>query len=171
MTKTVVSALFDDELDAEEMERFFSARGDIEAARQSCAEYGMIGDVLRGKKVPGRDLSQFVMAALEHEPVVLAPRSRPVSRWQRPALALAASIAGVAIVASVALMPQSQQPEALAIAQNNPVAQTAPPPSELNGNDLQEFLIAHQAHSVAGNFGGGSQQVRTVSLVDQRGAR
>jgi len=172
MTKTEISALFDGELEQDEIAHLVAGLHDAEGSRESFRLYGMVGDVLRGELPQVADISGRVMASIENETLVFLPR-KP-RRWQRPLLAVAASVAGVAVVAAVALMPQRSDLPPAVVALSAPstdVQNVASVESGLTAGDLREFLIAHQTHSLAGTFSGGPQQVRTVSLVEQRGGR
>lgn len=173
--KKQVSALLDGELDAHEAQSAFAAlRGDSDL-RLTWDDYQTIGAALRREDRVGASLTARVMAGLEHDVTVLAPRPRPAAAWQRPLLALAASVAGVAVVGWVAFSPQLSpapagpghlaritppQPAAAAT-----VASVAPAARR----EMQEYLVAHQANVSASQVMGGTQNIRTVSSVD--GAR
>jgi sigma-E factor negative regulatory protein RseA len=136
-------------------------------------EYQTIGAVLRREERLGAGLTARVMAGLEHDVTVLAPHhhARPAAVWQRPLMALAASVAGVAVVGWVAFSPQ------LAPAPAGPghLARTAPAQvvavvPQTARREMQEYLVAHQAHVSASQLMGGTQHIRTVSVAagDQR---
>ena len=82
-------------------------------------------------------------------------------------MALAATVAGVAVVAWLGL---GATPEASSIAQLAQVptgiaAAQAPAPSTPR---LQEYLVAHQAYASVGPMAGGARNIRTVSVAEAR---
>lgn len=162
--KTKLSALLDGELVEGEAEQLFKSR-EADGYLRDCMTYPLIGDVLRGERYLSVDITGAVMRQLEREPVVVAPRRR-ISRFHRPALALAASLAGVGVVAWLALgqvQPLNQiqpQPVAGAIAG----AAVAPDIRPLPSADMQEYVISHQAQSSGLRLQGGAEHIRTVSL-------
>ncbi len=127
----------------------------------------MIGAALRGERGLDLDVTARVMSALDMEPTVMAPVARRPPEWQRPLLALAASAAGVAVVAWLALAPGESGLTAgaggLAAAKPGPVvaqAQSTP--------RLQEYLVAHQAYAPGGVIGGAARNIRTVAASGDR---
>lgn len=161
--KAKFSALFDGEVDPREAAALLSALRDHGEARQSFHIYEMVGEALRDDPPAVADIAERVMASIQQEPD-LAAMHRSHHGWRRPLLAVAASLAGVAVVSAVALLPQEREAVPVVLAQK--VLPTVVD-SGLAANDLQEFLIAHQTHSAASYFGGSQHQVRTVSLVEQ----
>lgn len=169
----------DGELSEHEAQELFAGLRQDEVLRRRWLEYQVIGDALKGEKALGTELTARVMAALEDEPTVLAPAAR-VRRdvWHRHALALAATVAGVAVVGWLAL-GTSSAPESLTVAQVAPATttKTAPGPVAANeaivpvvatraaATDMQEYLIAHEAQSSLLQFRGGAEHIRTVSAV------
>ena len=164
-----LSALLDGELEQDEVVALCKALHRNRDLAQEARLYSLIGASLRGQLATAVDVTARVMAALEAEPVVLAPRRS--SRWQRPALALAASVAGVLVVAAVVLAPQDKGGQALPAMAQGETAANKSAPRQLAAADMQEYLIAHQAHSMGATLGAGSQQIRTVSLVDEDAAK
>jgi len=167
-----LSALLDGELEQDEVQTLCNALHRNRDLAEEARVYSMIGASLRGEMVSGRNLTAGVMAALAKEPVVLAPRRS--SRWQRPVLALAASVAGVLIVTAVVLAPRDGKVGEVIPALAH--RETTNPANrginhQLAAADIQEYLIAHQAHSMGATLGAGSQQIRTVSLVDESVAK
>jgi sigma-E factor negative regulatory protein RseA len=133
---------------------------DAELRSQWC-DSQLIGDALRGERGLDIDIAARVIAVLESEPTVLAPRPPRRQEWQRPALALAASAAGVAVVAWLALAPGSDEAPATGLAAAThgqgavAVARATP--------RLQEYLLAHQAYAPGGAMVGGARNIRTVA--------
>ena len=79
-------------------------------------------------------------------------------------LALAASAAGVAVVAWLALAPEANTLPAggASLAAAKPelvVAQTQSTPR------LQEYLVAHQVYAPSGVIGGAARNIRTVAIT------
>lgn len=168
--KSKLSALFDGEVDSREADAMLAALRDHADAQHSFHLYGAIGEALRNDPSPVADITDRVMAAIRLEPELSMVR-RIHREWRRPLLAAMASLAGVAIVAAVALLPQEREPTPAALASAAPQVVPAAVDAGLAANDIQEYLIAHQTHNAQGYFGSSQQQVRTVSLVEQRGTR
>ena len=156
--KEKFSALFDGQLESGEAARFFAASEGRMVLRDGCRSYQLIGDVLRGEAALDVDIADVVMTRLLREPTILAPKPR--FAWQRPVLALAASLAGVAVVGWLAM----HSPHEVAVPS---LAQTAPAAVRtVAAHDMQEYVIAHQAQSANMQFQGGTEHIRTVALGD-----
>lgn len=169
---TEISALFDGELEAHEVRSAIrSSLNESERWRL----YGLIGDGLRGDCPDARDLTAGVMSRLREEPVVLAPRALGPRQRHHPLLALAASVAGVAVVGWLALTGNPQTPVAANLAANKSATVAsavtpgltfvAPPPVQ---TDISEYLLAHHAQSPAGHLNESTQQIRTIALTASR---
>ncbi len=169
-----ISALFDGELEDRELRAALKASL---ADEERWRVYGLIGDGLRGEDVDLPDMTASVMARLAEEPVVLAPHNLQAGPRHRPLLALAASVAGVAVVGWVALTGDPQVPAAgqhFAMAQKDRSVATASavPPAPTSANtsqapmagDLSEYLLAHHAQASTLRLGDNSKQIRTVAL-------
>jgi len=165
--KIELSALIDGETENHELPGVLKALKSTPAMRDAWSEYHLIGDVLRGEPELDRDVTSTVMQRLTEEPVVLAPSLGRQSGWQRPLAALAASIAGVAVVGWLAMAP-SRVPDQPLVASAEPVS--AEPVSQrgepLAASDIQEYLLAHQANAPGLRLQGGSQNIRTVSVTE-----
>ena len=160
--KTRISALMDGELEDHEIVETLRALRRNPELRSDWCDCQLIGAALRGERGLGIDVTARVMAAIEVEPTVMAPALRRRPEWQRPALALAASVAGVALVAWLALGPvgNGMPPGTaeLAGAKQGPVvAQVQSTPR------LQEYLLAHQAYAPGGAVVSGARNIRTVA--------
>ncbi|MCX7147365.1 MAG: sigma-E factor negative regulatory protein [Sulfuritalea sp.] len=159
--KTRISALMDGELESHEIAetlRELRRNGDLRSEWCDCQ---LIGAALRGERELGIDVTARVMSALEPEPTVMAPASRRRTEWRRPALALAASAAGVALVAWLALAPGSD-----GVPARQAVAAKPGPVVVANSQStprLQEYLVAHQAYAPGGAMVGGARNIRTVA--------
>jgi sigma-E factor negative regulatory protein RseA len=160
--KTRISALMDGELEQHEVVETLQALRRSDSLRTEWCDGHLIGAALRGERGLDLDVTARVMSALEAEPTVMAPAARRTPAWQRPLLALAASAAGVAVVAWLALSPDGgglpAGPGGLAATKAGPVvAQSQSTPR------LQEYLVAHQAHAAGGVIGGAARNIRTVA--------
>jgi sigma-E factor negative regulatory protein RseA len=170
MMKTRISALMDGELEQYEVASTLESLRSTDAVSGEWREFHLIGEALRGEGKLEFDVSTKVMSALADEPTVLAPVRSAVSRgvtWVRPALALAASAAGVAVVAWVGLgsvSPQSDARTAVA-SYSSPVPPAAEVQRVVASPRMQEYLVAHQTHGSGAALVGGSHYVRTVSMA------
>lgn len=163
--ETRLSALLDGELDQEEATRVLDTLGHQGNAHTVAATYHLIGDALRGESRLDADLTASVMTLLRDEPTVLAPRIRR-HRLHPAALALAASAAGVAVVAWLALAPQIRE-DRLPLAQEKASAKLVSAQVSATREaspDMQEYLLAHQVHSPAMGLGSSARQIRPVSF-------
>lgn len=176
--RTKVSALMDGELETHECSGVLRALNGDAALRDEWREFQLVGDALRREYGLEIDIGARVMSALAAEPTVLAPHRAPAassSRWARPALALAASLAGVAVVGWVALAPgvsplgdggaqlaQAPKQDPVRVAQQ--AAPVAPAAAAIEDR-LHEYLVAHQAHAPTGGLESGTRYVRTVSAM------
>jgi sigma-E factor negative regulatory protein RseA len=157
-----LSALIDGEVESHEARLTLTAMKSDAVLRDVWNEYHLIGDVLRAEPGLGGDITSTLMERLREEPVVLAPMPGRRANWHRPLAALAASVAGVAVVGWLALVPESSPsplPSLAAVA----TPSMAQPVVDRN---MREYLLAHQANAPGLQLQGGSQHIRTVSLVE-----
>ena len=164
--KTRISALMDGELEAHEIVDTFTEMRRSEEMRNQWCDCQLIGAALRDEPGLDIDVAARVMAALELEPTVIAPAHRRTDTWQRPLLALAASAAGVAVVAWLALAPGSELAPARepVLASAKQVPATLPAAAQTQSTPrLQEYLVAHQAYAPGGAMIGGARNIRTVA--------
>ena len=160
--KTRISALMDGELEGHETAETLRALRRSGELRSQWCDCQLIGAALRGESELDIDVTARVMSAIDLEPTVMAPAPRRMIEWQRPALALAASAAGVAVVAWLALTPAGDGVPAVATGlasakQGAVLAQSRSTPR------LQEYLLAHQAYAPGGAIVGGARNIRTVA--------
>lgn len=178
--KEWVSALADDELAGDELSRGLDALRQHPEMLTSWSRYHFIRDALH-RNLERRvlpDLSERVAAALEQEPVILAPRHlrRP---WLRRAagIAVAASVTGVALlgirqmneesgpVTVAAKMPAPQeyirieQPSVATVNSNTPAS---------NGDHLAPYLVNHNEFAVNSGMQGMLPYVRIVGHRDDQ---
>lgn len=161
--KTRISALMDGELEDHEIADTLRRLRDSPELRSEWCDCQLIGAALRGERGLDIDVAARVMSALDFEPTVMAPAPRRMLGWQRPALALAASVAGVALVAWLALAPGVEgglPAGATGLASAKPAAVVAQSRSTPR---LQEYLVAHQAYAPGGTMVGGARNIRTVA--------
>ena len=103
--KSKISAMMDGELsDAELDESLRALRSDGEAL-DTWRRYHLISDALRDTQVLSSGFSERLALRMEEEPAILAPKAAPPARQARyrRALAVAASLAGVAMVGAIVL--------------------------------------------------------------------
>lgn len=162
-----VSALLDGELESHEIQAAFAALRGNPALRQAWHDYRLIGDAMRAEPALSSDLTDRVMANLRDVPTVLAPKPSSRISWQQPALALAASAAGVAVVAWLALGPQFSADSGHQFVAAGAQSPRAEPPVQLVAarESMQEYLAAHQAYASGLHLQGGAQHIRTVSAI------
>lgn len=164
--KTRISALMDGELEDHEVRETLDALRRSEDLRRRWNEANLIGEALRDEQRLDFDVTAQVMAALEQEPTVLAPQARAQGSWTRPALALAASAAGVAVVAWLGLGPVAE-PVATSQVARAPVRAATVDARAPSTPRLQEYLVAHQAYSSSGPIVGGARNIRTVAVAGE----
>jgi sigma-E factor negative regulatory protein RseA len=163
MTKEL-SALLDGELETHEEPTLWSAMKANPHLRETWRSYKLIGDAIRNEQGLAHDITDKVMRDLAEEPVVLAPRARPTRNWSNTIMAMAASVAGVAVVGWLALGQQLQPGEAAQqLAQNSKSVAAAVVPVSDQG--MQEYVLAHQANAPGFHLQGGTQHIRTVSAA------
>lgn len=168
MTKEL-SALLDGELEAHETSALWS---ELKSDRQLAGrwrDYQLIRDALRREENLAADIGAKVMSELELEPTVLAPRAgRRADRMPGTVMALAASVAGVAVVGWLALAPQQGPREVPAVARavmpQGPVSLASSQAAQ-GAQEYREYLLAHQANAPGLHMQGGAQHIRTVSAI------
>jgi sigma-E factor negative regulatory protein RseA len=98
-----LSSLVDSELDEQEAGRAIKACCGNDELKQAWVTYHVIGEVMRGEGASRRTSTARLLAALDEEPTVLAPRRRPGNSAMRVAFAVAASVTTVSVVAWIGL--------------------------------------------------------------------
>lgn len=130
--KDKISAMMDDELELDGYEYLLSAAKSDGELNECWSTYHLIGDVMRGNPTFNSDVKEKLMARLDAEPTVLAPKASKVF-YKKPALmSVAASVAAVMFVGWMVLHQQvgsNANPPAVEMAQNIPA----------------EYLLAHQS--------------------------
>jgi sigma-E factor negative regulatory protein RseA len=111
-TRTKISALVDDEVEADELARLGKEIAGSGELRELYGRFQLIGDALRGEKVDPRFMrvADRVRARLADEPTVLAP---PKRRWSGPWLKplAGAAVAASVLAAAVLLLPPVVGPQ------------------------------------------------------------
>jgi sigma-E factor negative regulatory protein RseA len=156
-----ISRLMDGDLEGAEAEAAFGElKRDDGLEHWAC--YHIIGDVLRRNGYPPAGFSSRFAARLDAEPTVLAPqRERPSQSSRLPfAWAVAATLAAVAVVSSVAVSVFDPQPTALAKAREAGAVRMAQPKSQPVSPD---YLLAHQEYSPTTQIQGVGPYLRAVS--------
>lgn len=165
----------DGELEAHEIASTFDALSRDPSLRADWCDFHRVREALRSEPAGAIDITARVLAALESEPTVLVARR---AAWRQPAMALAASVAGIAVVgwvglggndgASVAQFVQSRDVVSLTSTTNVvPVKVAAVKAQPQASRGLHEYVLAHQAHASAKAFAGNTRYVRTVANVSK----
>lgn len=173
-----ISALMDGEIGDEDLGAQLKQVAASEDLAGTWQAYHVIGDVLRGDKpLPGRFAGR-VSDALAKEPTVLSPGSRRTfgaNRMMRVALPIAASVAGVAAVAWLAVsMNAGREPGAQEVAGgsgrqevrvvDNGSGQGGVTTFEAsNDARVNEYLLVHQEYSPTSAMQGVGSYIRSVS--------
>ena len=155
--KDTISAFMDGELDDRAAGEVIDALGRDAQALEAWRTYHLIGDALRDSRLLSAGFAARVARALDAEPALLAPRR--LQSQPRTWYALAAGVAGFALVGWLAFAPQQapqQAPVAAAVQPQPPAApRIVPLPSGTN-----DYLLAHQAFSPRVSL---APYIRTVS--------
>lgn len=152
-----ISQLMDGELGSRESRAQISRLEDEPTLLHSWETYHLIRDTLRREAELPLDFTRRLHQRLGQEPTVIAPHMRLSHRVVRYTLPLAAGVAGVTLVAWLALSFQ----------QGGTVVAELPPPAHGAVND---YLTAHQEFSPSTAMQGVASYVRTVS-TDEPTAR
>jgi sigma-E factor negative regulatory protein RseA len=162
-----LSALFDGEAQGDPAGRLIKAATREQELLEAWRLYALIGDQLRENGSDAKEMTASVMGRIREEPVVLAPR-RLELRPQHPFLALAASLAGVAVVGWLAMADgQPTLPQEARIAAVSPAPtfdQSAGVHAGARG-DMSEYLLAHHTQAASFRLGDSTEHVRTVSMA------
>jgi len=179
-----LSALMDGELPSGEMARVLAEVRREEALREAWVTYHLIGEALRREPCGECKVLAPVAQRLAQEPTVLAPRRAPAAaakRWALPSLAAAAAVVSVSwmvahspaddvndFVQSPMIVP-AVGVATLPFPDLQPVnlsAQTpAPAAIQLQGRELDAYLMAHQQVSPSATLYGLAPFARTVSTA------
>lgn len=164
--KEWISALMDGEASDPEIDHALDSLKTDADLRRSWDTYHLIGDSIRGHIAPA--LVEKVSRQLAAEPTILAPQRRvPRRRIARLAFRAAAAVAGIALVAWLALPGLDPEPQQIA-------GSTQPATPGMAGTTpvavgVENYLFAHQNYSPAGAIQGVASYVRTVA--DEHGVQ
>jgi len=154
-----ISRLMDGDLEDAEADAVFRALKNTEGL-ESWTCYHIIGDALRRNGAPIAGFAGRFAARLDAEPTVLAPKaafSSPHASRLPLAWAVAATIAAVVVVGSVAVSTLDPQPMAIAKAREANAVRTAQSRVQPLSPD---YLIAHQEYSPTTQIQGVGQYLR-----------
>lgn len=169
-----ISALMDNELSLQDSSQALRRLEDTPEARESWETYHLIGDAMRGQ-VLGTNVSARVTAALQNEPTVLAPRrAEKTGKAFTYALSAAASVSAIAVVGWMAFSTGpaiNPQIELAKAAPSAPAVNSAEPQlvSSPSGDQMNEYLLAHQGVSPSSGLQGVAPYIRTISATTQAG--
>ena len=141
------------------------------------ATYHLIGDALRKELELGPEFTRKLRAQLDLEPAILTPRLRLMQRAARHALPIAAGVAGVTVVAWLALSSFQATPDGSEVAQADVQTVSPRPPSSETfvaspaNAGVTDYLVAHQEFSPSTTMHGVASYMRTVSADESNGAR
>jgi len=170
-----VSALIDDELSPQDIDRTLRLLSEDDQHREAWARYHLIGDVIRGEHVfdPAGDIADRIRAQLESEPAIIAtPRrdkqdsgkSRQArAHWLKPAVGLAAVASVVALTLfSLPDVREQTSPGNLRVASAPPtvIYQTGTGMRWKNLSEpgveskLNQYLVDHSEYASPGGISG-----------------
>jgi sigma-E factor negative regulatory protein RseA len=158
-----ISELMDGELPLRESKRQIERLEHDAELATGWNTYHLIRDALRQDVELSPEFARRVHECLEREPTVIAPYTRISHRLVRYSLPMAAGVAGVALVAWLALSVQMPggAPAPQARLQVPPAAPAA----------VNDYMLAHQEFSPSTAMQGVASYVRTVSAHEADPAR
>jgi sigma-E factor negative regulatory protein RseA len=164
--KETISTFMDGELDDRAAAAMIDALAKDREALETWRTYHLISDALRDSSMLSAAFTERVAAQLAKEPTVLG-RNRLKPEQPRRWVAMAASVAAVALVGWLGFAPQqtavtpvAQAPVTKAVTEAKPAL--VPLPSGTN-----DYLLAHQGFSPRVSLQGMAPYVRTVSEQPQ----
>jgi sigma-E factor negative regulatory protein RseA len=169
-----ISELMDGELPPRESKHQIGRLKTDQRLTESWDTYHLIRDTLRREGELGPGFARRVRASLEREPVLIAPHTRVSYRMVRYTLPMAAAVAGVAVVAWLALSGDAPLDTSQTLAQGTPTAAIAVVPASEQqaplaasaGGWTTDYLVAHQEFSPRTAMQGVASYARTVSTDD-----
>ena len=175
--REALSSFMDGEIEPERVDALVKACCQGIELKEEWTVYHCIGDVLRSEDMGGHSskLAQVVSARLADEPFLLATPRRPATHASmRRVASMAAAVAGVAVVAYVALPRWNGGDEKLAQAAQSTGQKSgastfgAPVANSVAPVVSSEFLAAHRQYSGGIAMQGMVGQVRNVALETGR---
>ncbi len=158
-----ISELMDGELPRRESKRQIARLERDPRLSERWDTYHLIRDTLRREVDLGPTFTRRVRACLEHEPVLIAPHTRIGYRMARYALPMAAAVAGVTVVAWLALT-EAPTGAPSTLAQRG--AAPAPSATVMRASAsvaASDYLVAHQEFSPRTAMQGVASYARTVT--------
>jgi sigma-E factor negative regulatory protein RseA len=174
--KEILSALIDGELQSNDCQAHLGRLRTDADLRRAWDAYHLIGDALRGHV--SADLTDRVVARLQVEPTVLAPRQKTLAarRLAWYAMSAAASVAAVTLVVLTASSGWRAEPQLAAGSEASAAGRVSTVTAGLPATDarplvigaeVENYLLAHQPYSHASAMQGIVPYARTVA--DERG--
>jgi sigma-E factor negative regulatory protein RseA len=142
-----ISSLMDGELTAHDAEHAMRTCGASEEHKATWYLYHCIGDAMRGQAPRSLELPVALVASLEREATVLAPRRRLDNSYTRIALAAAASVATIGVVGWLGTQGGQGAPAPVVAKISSgiqPVANRLPARDAIQPLDVQAYLTAHR---------------------------
>ncbi len=145
--KDQISALVDGEVSLENSEHLLTAIAAGGEPGLSWATYHLIGDAMRNTPMFKPDFTAAIMAKLDAEPTVLAPKAKRVSKLSS-GWSIAASMAAVMFVGWMVMQQQLANDKGTSGVE---IAQAEMVKESINKFDLEknipsEYLLAHQSY-------------------------
>lgn len=171
-----LSALMDGELDPDEEARLLARLEQEIRLRETWAAYHVIGDALRRAGPLSLDVRARVADRIALEPTLLAPRSVPRRPPRTPMIALAASVAALALLGVLAWQRQGGGTASLELAARAPmttVSAAKPASATAAGTKTASpgvgdvYVLAHQDLSPGFLLAGMPVYVRAVAQTDE----
>ena len=159
--KSDLSAFLDDELDVSDQHKVVAAMAVDSELRSAWDGYHLIRDALHRTPCLDHDLTARVMTDLGDEDIVCSAWAGRPRMLMRSVLAVAATVAGVSVVAWVAIAPSERPMVAFAKASRAKLAAGEPTTT----TRMQEYLVAHQVYSPSNSIQGSTSYVRSVSAT------
>lgn len=168
--KEQLSSWLDNEFDDRDMARLLAAVKDDEEMKSTLARYNAIGHVIRtgSAGAGGTDLWKRVSAALDEEPIVLAPRPAAASRSRQRLVsyALAASLVAAALVVGKSFLNNAQHvfavPTPMSLAQQSGLDRIRGVTTAQSRFD--DYLLVHNESAQLAGTGGLLPYARLVSV-------
>lgn len=175
--KERISALMDGECDEREFAGGVDCLREPGEPLETWRTYHLIRDSLSDTRLNSPGFAERVLAKIEAEPTVLAPKAIPaavpapqrsaaVERNRWTPMYAAAGVAAVALVGSIVLAPQpgTEAPQIATGVPAKPAAVAAVPAAAHALTSAEnDYLLAHQAYSPRNTFQGVAPYVRTVA--------
>jgi sigma-E factor negative regulatory protein RseA len=168
-----ISALMDGELEAQQAREQWARLKQDRELLQHWETFHLIGDALRGERMLSPRFGKQLLARLDSEPTVLAPRRSTARRIAAYALSAAASLSAVALVGWVAFVNNPLAPQTDLAKAPTPLPSATTPSTQAqiasvpNEGKMNDFLLAHQEFSPSTAIQGLAPYIRSVSSTQQ----